>query len=338
MTGTLPWTNPYLLAPMAGISTPGFRGICREFGAGGTSTGLVDAQGLGTGSRGSLKRALPEGRETSRETLQIFGRDPRIISMAAGRAAELGFAALELNLGCTARPVFARGCGAALLGDLDLVARLLEALREATPLPCGIKCRSGLKRGDRLLPELLGLASAQGLDWVSVHLRSVEQGFDDKADWESLDALAAAGPGDHGSPALLAGGDLRDGPAARGKLERHPFLAAVLIGRAAITAPWIFAECGVGSAPGAGERARPPDDGERVRVLAEVLRCLSAELDWRESSRILPLLVRHMELDLGDQPQFWIADRNNLAELRERIARRLARSPIEPIRGNPFLR
>lgn len=304
---------------MAGLTTPGVRALCLELGAGSASTGLVDAEGLAQGNRGSLRRATCEG-DGSRQILQLFGRDPETIRRAVAVGLELGFGGVELNLGCPAGPLARRGCGAAQMADAEL-GEQLEALREAAPV-CGVKTRSGLVSGDGLAAQVWRQAVRAGLDWFCLHPRTLGQGYDGCADWSQLGELPAA---EAGALRLLAVGDILDREGARRRLAEHPRLAGVQVGRAAVLAPWIFL-------------AEDPPLPERARLLAELLRRLAVDSTLEEGTRLLAVLSERLDLGWGEEAQTRLADRRRRPEVEERLLRRLAADPPPRLEGNPFLR
>jgi tRNA-dihydrouridine synthase B len=311
-----------MLAPMAGLTTPGVRALCLELGAVAASTGLVDAEGLVRGDAGSHRRARWEG-DGRRQVLQIFGLEPATIREAAALAGSLGFGGVELNLGCPAAPLARRGCGVAQLLDPRLSDQL-GALREGSRsagLRCGIKTRLGLREGDELVFGAWREAAAAGLDWFCLHPRTMEQGYAGRADWSALERL----PGLPGAPELQAVGDIGSAAEARARLAEHPRLAAVLVGRAAITAPWIFCR-------------EEPELSERAGLLAELLRRLACEGGLEEGGAVLEVLDGLLGLGHGAAAQMRLADRRRLPETAATLRRRLAGEPPPRLEGNPFLR
>jgi tRNA-dihydrouridine synthase B len=316
-------TTPYLLAPMAGFTTAGVRRLFLHNGAGGASSGLVDAEGLLRQSPGSLRRAARED-APGPQFLQLFGNDPAVLAAAAALAQGLGFQGVELNLGCPATPLLARGCGGALLGRREEIRALLGALREgAGDLPAGVKTRSGRMPGDGEFLVVHELATEAGLDWFCLHPRSLAGGYEESVDWTLVDALPARGP------RLWAGGGLRGAGDARHRLAAHPGLEAVLIGRSALTTPWIFRLCN-------GE-AEPPLQ-ERAALLADLLRTQVSDLDWQEARKLTPGWMAQLGLPHGEEEVFRLVDRRRRGEWVARLEERLAAGPPAPILGNPFLR
>jgi len=318
---TLALASPYLLAPMAGISTASMRALCLELGAGAASTGLVDAQGLARQSPGSLRRAH-RGEAPGTQILQLFAPDAETLAPALDEAVAMGFQGVELNLGCPAGPIVARGCGSALLGRWDVLRPMLKALASCG-LPSGVKCRSGRRPGDREFTVLHGLAAEAGLEWFCLHPRSLEGAYHELVDWSLLDGLPAGGP------RLWGVGDLHTAEEARSALAEHPALEAVMIGRAAITAPWIFTLCSGGQEPVREERAH---------LMARLLRGLAADLDLTEGRRILPGLAAHLGLPTGEDLHMRLADRRRLPEWERLLLERWSQGAPPALEENPFLR
>lgn len=307
---------------MAGFTTSGVRRLLLERGAGAASTGLVDAEGLERDSPGSLRRASCEA-AAGPQILQLFANRPESLARAASRAADLGFAGVELNLGCPASPLLARGCGGALLGRWAEVRALFKALREAVDLPVGVKSRSGRVPGDGHFLILHELAAEAGLDWFCLHPRSLAGGYEEAVDWSLLERLPAGGP------RLWGVGELRTAQQAQAALAAHPGLDAVLLGRAVLVEPWIFRLCN-------GESA--PDLRERAEWLVALLRAQVADLDWQEARRLVPGLLAQLGISADEDSVFRLADRRRLPQWIQLMEERLAVGPPPRIEGNPFLR
>ena len=322
---TLPaWKSPVLLASMASLTTPTYRRICVELGAGGCATGLVDAEGLLRSNQGSLRRAEPAG--LIQDVLQLFGNQPESLAAASALAAKLGFHAVELNASCPAGPLLRRGAGGALLRDPAQFERILAAMRAATELPLGVKIRTGFCKasagGDQDLPILLARAASAGVDWIQVHLRTVEDGYCTPANWSLLQDVIQEGP------ALLAAGDLVEAEQIRKRLRDYPVLHAVVVARGAIFKPWLFAEVLEQTVPSLSEQGR---------LLAQVLRSWAQEVAVEESRRVLPTLCRRLGLEAEAAQPLLLADRRRQASLAERITQVLE-VEVPCFSGNPLLR
>lgn len=166
---------------------------------------------------------------------QIAGEDIPSLARIAEDLQRLPIAGIDLNLGCPAQVVCRKNVGGALLKDLARVAEILKTLRPLISLPFSVKCRLGYADSSSF-EDLLGLLNQYQLDWVTVHGRTVRQGYAGRSDWEAIEKAAriltcpVVGNGDISSP-LAAARILRESP-----------LAGLMIGRGAVRNPWIFSQ------------------------------------------------------------------------------------------------
>jgi nifR3 family TIM-barrel protein len=221
------------LAPMAGVTNAPFRLVCRECGAGPLTSEEIDARALVLGNvrTAALTGFLPQERPLA---MQLLGHDPDVLAEAARRLEAIGADAIDLNMGCPVPKVVAKGQGAALMRDPLAAAVVLRTLRKAVRGRLTIKIRGGWDERTLNAVEIARLAESEGVDAITVHPRTRSQQFTGQAPWDVIAAVVAAvrlpvtGNGDVRSPA-----DARAMVAATG-------CAAVMIGRGALGAPWIF--------------------------------------------------------------------------------------------------
>ena len=222
------------LAPMAGVTNAPFRLVCREAGAGWLTSEEIDARALvlGNGKTETLARYLPEERPLS---MQLLGADPDILAEAARRLQDAGADGIDLNMGCPVPKIVAKGQGSALMRDPLAAAVLFRTLRKAvTSVPFTIKIRGGWDDHTINAVEIARLAESEGVDAITVHPRTRSQLYTGRAPWDVIAAVVAAvrlpvtGNGD-----VCSVEDARAMVAATG-------CAAVMIGRGALGAPWIF--------------------------------------------------------------------------------------------------
>ena len=140
--GELEITGRTVLAPMAGVTDWAFRTVCAELGAAVTVTEMVSSRALvyqDKKSRGLLRKT-PSGVCGA----QIFGNDPAIMAEAAGIALELsGCDFIDINMGCPMPKIAGNGDGCALMQNVELAARIVEAVAAAVPVPVTVKMRKG---------------------------------------------------------------------------------------------------------------------------------------------------------------------------------------------------
>ena len=229
--GGLTLESPFVAAPMAGISSPAFRLMARRCGAGLVFTEMISAAGLGLNNAKTLNLAqfIPGERPLG---VQIFGGDPDMMRRAAGMVSDMPVDVVDVNLGCPARKVRRQGAGSALLDDPGRAAEVVAAVKEGARLPVTVKLRLGFNRDDleRVLPGVL----KAGVAAVTLHARTVKQGFSGRADWEAVARLKSWCP-----VPVIGNGDVRDEDDAI-RMLAETGADGVMIGRAAMGDPWIF--------------------------------------------------------------------------------------------------
>ncbi len=227
-----------LLAPMAGVTDPPFRELCSQFGAALTCGEMLSAdQSLWQSPKSARRSAAraQQGRTAGTAlAVQLVGSDPAQLAAAARAQVAEGADIIDLNLGCPAKKVCNRLCGSALLGDEELIARIFEALVQAVAVPVTVKIRTGPDPQRRNATRIAQLAERSGIAAIAVHGRTRAERFLGEAEYHTIREVKAAV-----RIPVIANGDITT-PA-----QAHAVLAAtgadaVMIGRAALGAPWIF--------------------------------------------------------------------------------------------------
>lgn len=231
--GELKLPGRVLLAPMAGITDPPFRALCREFGAALTYGEMLSSdQGLWSTSK-SRRRQVQED-EMGPRVVQLAGAEPQAVAEAARVSADQGAALIDINMGCPAKKVCNRLCGSALLADESLVARILEAAVRAVNVPVTVKIRTGPDPQRRNGVAIARLAEGCGVSAIAVHGRTRSDLFRGDAEYETIRDIKAAV-----RIPVIANGDIRTAQQARSVLA-FTGADAVMIGRGAQGSPWIF--------------------------------------------------------------------------------------------------
>lgn len=225
-----------LLAPMAGITDPPFRDLCTQFGAALACGEMLSADQSLWDTPKSARRSASAAPARGTVAVQLAGSDPALLAAAAQRQADAGAEIIDLNLGCPAKKVCNRLCGSALLGDEELVARIFDALVRAVEVPVTVKIRTGPDPSRRNATRIARLAEDAGIAAIAVHGRTRADRFQGTAEYESIRAVKA-----EVRIPVFANGDVTSPQQARNVLDATG-ADAVMIGRAALGAPWIFRE------------------------------------------------------------------------------------------------
>lgn len=227
--------NPFVLAPMAGITDHAFRSFMREMGAGVVVTELVSATGIDYSSTRTLN-LMSFGEDQHPIGIQLFGEDPETMANAARVAEEKGCDFIDINLGCPVPKVVKKGAGSALLKDLPQLKLLLRGVKSAIQIPLTIKIRTGWDANSKNAAEVIQLAYDEGVTWVAIHGRTRAQGYSGQADWDFIAELKAKSP-----LPILGNGDITS---AKMAIEKKQFTGCdgIMIGRGALKNPFIFRE------------------------------------------------------------------------------------------------
>lgn len=226
-------TNPFVLAPMAGITDVAFRSFMREMDCGVVVTELVSSNGLKYASERT--RALMRFEEGQRPVgIQLFGEVPENLAEGARLVQDMGADFVDLNFGCPVPKVVKCGGGSAILKDLKQLAYVLKTVKSAIDIPLTIKIRTGWDDTNRNASEVARIAYEEGITWVAIHGRTRAQGYSGRADWDFIAEVKRAS-----KLPILGNGDIQTASEALDRLNQSG-CDGVLIGRGCLKNPWIF--------------------------------------------------------------------------------------------------
>jgi tRNA-dihydrouridine synthase B len=257
--------NNVFVAPMAGVTDRPFRQLCRAFGAGHAVSEMVTSRRELWNSLKTSRRADHAG-EPGPIAVQIAGTDAQMMADAAAYNVERGAQIIDINMGCPAKKVCNKWAGSALMQDEPLAVSIAAAVVEACAphgVPVTLKMRTGWSQDHKNALALAKAFEGVGIQLLTVHGRTREQGYGGHAEYETIAAVKAAV-----SIPVVANGDITTPEKARDVLAATG-ADAVMVGRAAQGRPWILRE--IVHFLATGTHLAPP-------LVAEVQRALLAHL------------------------------------------------------------
>jgi nifR3 family TIM-barrel protein len=253
---------PVVLAPMAGVTNPPFRTLCRRQGAGLYVAEMLYARGLTHGDPKTLKLAS-FGADEDVRSIQIFGSDPEQMHDAARfLVTELGVHHIDINMGCPVRKITARGGGSALPARPELMRKVLKGVVTAAgDVPVTVKIRLGLDEERPTWQDALSACEDEGARWLGVHARTAKALYSGAAQWDQIARVK-----EHAKIPILGNGDIWEAFDAL-RMMRQSGCDGVIIGRGCLGRPWLFRE--LADVFDGKEPADPPDLGAVLATLRE---------------------------------------------------------------------
>ncbi len=263
--GPFALANHLFVAPMAGVTDRPFRQLCKKLGAGYAVSEMVTSRKDLWKSLKTSRRANHDG-EPGPIAVQIAGTDAQMMAEAAVYNIDRGAQIIDINMGCPAKKVCNKWAGSALMQDEQLAIEIVAAVVNACAprnVPVTLKMRTGWCQAEKNAVVLARAAEAVGVQMVTVHGRTREQGYQGQAEYDTIAAVKAAL-----RIPVVANGDITTPEKAREVLAATG-ADAIMIGRAAQGYPWIFREMAHFLAT--GTHLAPPLVSEVKKLLVEHL-------------------------------------------------------------------
>lgn len=229
--------RPVLLAPMEDVTDPSFRLICKEQGADMVYTEFVSSDALVRNINSTVRKLHTSDAERP-VAVQIYGKEVEPMVRAAEIAEQANPDVIDINFGCPVKKVASKGAGAGMLRDVPKMLEITRAVVNAVKLPVTVKTRLGWDCENKIITTLAEQLQDCGIQAITIHGRTRSQMYTGEADWTLIGEVKAnprvkipvIGNGDITSPEKLAEYYDRYG------------VDGIMVGRAAIGAPWIFRE------------------------------------------------------------------------------------------------
>ena len=257
--------NRLFVAPMAGVTDRPFRRLCKTLGAGYAVSEMVTSRRDLWNTLKTSRRANHDG-EVAPIAVQIAGTEAAMMAVAAAYNVANGAQIIDINMGCPAKKVCNKWAGSALMQDEPLALAIVEAVVAACAphgVPVTLKMRTGWSQENKNAVSLARRFERAGVQMLTVHGRTREQGYKGHAEYDTIAAVKAAV-----RVPVVANGDLTTPEKVRDVLA-YTGADAAMIGRAAQGRPWIFRE--VAHFLDTGTHLAPPLVAEVRRLLLDHL-------------------------------------------------------------------
>jgi len=231
-------SNRFFVAPMAGVTDRPFRQLCKRLGAGYAVSEMLTSRPDLQGSLKSIRRADHAG-ESGPIAVQIAGTEPHMMADAARYNIDRGAQIIDINMGCPAKKVCSKWAGSALMQDPQLALQIIEAVVQACAphaVPVTLKMRTGWSDRQKNALQIARAAEQAGVQMITVHGRTREQGYRGVAEYDTIAAVKAGL-----RIPVVANGDIDSPQKARAVLAATG-ADALMMGRAAQGRPWLFRE------------------------------------------------------------------------------------------------
>ncbi len=289
-------TKPIFLAPMAGITDRPFRQLCRRSGAAMAISEMVTSKPELFTSRKTQSRLNHKG-EDKPVSVQILGTEAQQMAQAAAFNVRHGADIIDINMGCPAKKVCHVLAGSALLKNELLVAEILSAVVQAVPVPVTLKIRTGWDQDNKNAVKIARIAEQSGIQALTIHGRTRACGYKGEAEYTTIKAVKQIV-----TIPIIANGDINCAEKAQHVIQ-YTGADAIMIGRAALQTPWIFAD--INNFLATGKHLAEPSIKQKSDIVLNLLNDLYAFYGMTQGARMARKHLKAIIKPLTGGANFW---------------------------------
>ena len=224
-----------VLAPLAGVTNIAFRRLVKHIGCDLVCSEMISANGLVHQSRKTVELLQTDSAEAPLST-QLFGSDPDMMAEAALQVEASGTAICDINMGCSVKKIVKSGSGVALMKDPKQAERIFRAMRKKICIPLTVKIRTGWTPDGEQALAIAKIAQDCGLQAIAIHPRTATQAFRGTTDWSFIRKIKQTI-----SIPVIGNGDIET-PSDAVTMVEQTGCDGIMVGRAALSNPWIFTQ------------------------------------------------------------------------------------------------
>lgn len=231
--GKIQFSSNLIQAPLAGISSAPFREAISQFGGAAYSVSeMISAKTL---LHNPAKRYIYKGIAEGLVCFQLSGNHPAELKAAAMQVIRYGADLIDINCGCPVDKIRKKNCGSKLLAQSQVLREVIQAIKSRVDVPVSIKIRVDGESGDRFNTDVIKAAEDAGADFIIVHGRHWTEHYDRHVRFDEIAAIVAVA-----RIPVIGNGDVHDYASLK-KMFSFTGCAGVMIGRASVGRPWLFA-------------------------------------------------------------------------------------------------
>lgn len=303
-------TRPVFLAPMAGITDRPFRQLCRQLGAAMAISEMVTSKPELLNSLKTRTRLNHEGEEQP-VSVQILGTEAKQMASAAQFNVQHGADIIDINMGCPAKKVCNISAGSALLKNELLVSEILSAVVQAVSVPVTLKIRTGWDTDNKNAVKIAQIAEQSGIQALTIHGRTRACAYSGDAEYETIKAVKQ-----QVNIPIIANGDINSAEKALHVIQ-YTGVDAIMVGRAAVQAPWIFAD--INHFLATGQHLPEPSLQKKSEIVLSLLNDLYLFYGESHGTRMARKHLAAIVKPLSGGEQFW-KNINQISDAQQQFA------------------